>query len=115
MQNEERINVLEGKVKKLEELVHTLRTTLPSSIIRAQCFIVEDKEGNELVQLDADTEENGCVSTFNKEGERVAILGADTEGNGDVSTHNKKGECVAILGADNKNKRHVVPNCIKWW
>ena len=44
MQNEERINVLEGKVKKLEALVHALETKLPSAVVRAESFIVEDSE-----------------------------------------------------------------------
>jgi len=96
MQNEERINVLEGKVKKLEVLVHTLKTKLPPAVIRAESFIVEDSEGNELVQLYAE-DGRGVVKTMNYEGQTLVILHSTTGGRGMVKTMNGEGQAIVKL------------------
>ena len=99
MQNEERINVLEGKVKKLEELVHTLKTKLPPAVVRAESFIVEDLEGNELVQLYAE-DGRGVVKTMNYEGQTLVILNSTTGGRGMVKTMNGEGQAIVKITAN---------------
>ena len=96
--HENRIKVLEDKVKELEELVHALKTESTPSVIQAKRFEVVNDEGQVIVEL-GNLRCGGYVSTRNKEGKYVAGLGAGEDG-GYVSTWNKEGKAVAGLGAD---------------
>ena len=126
MQNEERINVLEGKVKELEELICSMKTELPSAVLRAESFIVEDSFGNELVQISSEkgagiikttdvdghtlTEVHstpggrGLIKTLDSKGEEIVTLTSTIDGEGVIFTSNGDGEELISIATDNQGE-----------
>lgn len=122
MQNEERINCLEGKIKELEELVLNLKEQVSSDVIRAKQFEVENDDGvtvgvissyegdgiirmldkngkSYLVTIPVylpNGKSSGCVTTLNSDGEDVVTIGAHEYGGGVIVTDGNGHEMVRI-------------------
>jgi hypothetical protein len=96
MQNEERINVLEGKVKELEEVICAMKTELPPAVLRAESFIVEDSMGNELVQISSE-DGTGLIKTADTEGHTLTEINSTNSGRGLIKTLDNKGKAIVTL------------------
>ena len=96
MQNEERINVLEGKVKELEEVICAMKTELPPAVLRAESFIVEDSMGNELVQISSE-DGTGLIKTADTEGHTLTEINSTNSGRGLIKTLDNKGKDIVTL------------------
>ena len=125
-ENEERINVLEGKVKELEELICSMKAELPSAVLRAESFIVEDSFGNELVQISSEkgaglikttdidghtlTEINstiggrGLIKTLDTKGKEIVTLTSTIDGEGVIFTSNGNGEELVSIATNSKGE-----------
>jgi hypothetical protein len=96
MQNEERINVLEGKVKELEEVICAMKTKLPPAVLRAESFIVEDSMGNELVQISSE-DGTGLIKTADTEGHTLTEINSTNSGRGLIKTLDNNGKDIVTL------------------
>jgi hypothetical protein len=96
MQNEERINVLEGKLKELEEVIRAMKMELPPAVLRAESFIVEDPMGNELVQISSD-DGTGFIKTADSDGHTLTEINSTNGGRGLIKTSDNKGKDIVTL------------------
>ena len=60
-----------------------------------------DSQGNELVRITSNKDNEGAIVTLNAQGNALVALAADGEGAGEVTTSNGKGKCLISLGTNN--------------